>query len=84
MKKTIDIHGRYSHELKSIANITRQLKKGQIYEFTGQITDEYLHTQVSKLEESIFTLIQKIEYGYDSCGEVLDACFDNFFNDEKN
>lgn len=76
MGKVIDITGRYSHELNSIANITRQLKNGRIYELSGAKMDGYLHTQIKKLEEEISELILKIEYNKESFSEKISNLFD--------
>lgn len=76
MEKVIDITGRYSHELNSIANITRQLKNGRIYELSGAKMDGYLHTQISKLEKEISSLIHKIEYNKESFAEEIANLFE--------
>ena len=81
MKKTMDITGRYSHELKSIAKTIQKLKRGLIYELTGSITDEYLNTEVKNLEKSLFELIHKIEYGMCGFNDEIEACYTNFFTD---
>ena len=80
MERVIDITKRYSHELCSIANITRQLKKGRIYELTGIKMDGYLQTQVLKLEEQISELLYKIEYGQESFSEKIGNYFSNLFD----
>ena len=80
MEKVIDITSRYSHELNDIANITRHLKNGRIYELTGAKMDGYLNTQIEKLEEKISILICKIEYGQESFDEEIGKLFSNVFD----
>lgn len=71
MDKIVDITDRYSHELNSIYNITRQLKNGRIYELTDVKTDGSLYTQITKLEDELSELVNKIEYDKDSVNERI-------------
>ncbi|NBI08076.1 hypothetical protein [Senegalia massiliensis] len=76
--KKIDIIKKYSHELNNIENIMIHLENGNIYELTKYNQDGYLYTNIKKLREEIYDLINKIEYGKNGFKEKAAKMIDKY------
>ncbi|MEC1788618.1 hypothetical protein [Schinkia azotoformans] len=74
-EKIVDVTGKYSLEIQSIANKLNQLENGRVYDLTKVQGDGYLFNNISQLKKMLGELIYKIEYGKDSAEDEMSKIF---------
>lgn len=72
METAVDIKNKYKKEIADIHFLLKEVGSGRIYGFPGNCTpgDDELETNVDRLTEKINGLLDKIEYGKDSDGNI--------------